>query len=79
MNFNDDYLLKTVVGEGGREILQINIPTLFQLTKKAFADYERDLDAGLYINEFDIRYSSTIEKDYQEMGVLKKLVKIQFK
>lgn len=74
MNFNDNYLLKTVLGEGGKEILQINIPTFFKLTKKAFADYERDLDSGFYIEEFDTRYNSTIEKDYAEMEDLKKLL-----
>jgi len=73
MNFSDKYLLKTIIGEGGTVLLQINIPAMFEITKKSFDDYELDLDNGNYVAEFDIRYNNIIKNDYSEMEILKQM------
>lgn len=74
MNFNSSELL-TMSERNKEELPIINVPTFYNLTVKALQDYEKDLDNGLYIQEFNKRYNEQIQEDYNEMRILKKKFK----
>lgn len=71
MNFFDNYLLKKVKANN-EEILYLNIPDFYEITKKALRCFEEDLDKDERLKEnFKKRYDQIIRLDYQKMKILK--------
>lgn len=71
MNFADNYFLKKVKTEN-EEILYLNIPNFYELTKKALRDFENGLNNDEDLrNTFENRYNQILKLDYQQMRILK--------
>lgn len=71
MNFSDNYFLRKVKADN-EEILYLNIPDFYEITKMAIKDFEEDLDKVESLRDnFKKRYDLIIQLDYQQMGMLK--------
>ena len=74
MDFNGGWILRKDKPPGfTEEILIINIPSFFEITKKAFKNFEGDLDKNsAYKVRFKERYDKLVANDYMEMRILRK-------
>lgn len=75
MDFCSEASIGIINNRHGKELVCINIPAFYDLTTKSLRDYERDLDAGHYIKEFNRRYVEQIERDNKEANQLLKRYK----
>lgn len=62
-----------LVLDNDEDLMTINIPKFFEISLKAYSLYERDLDSGQFIKEFDKHYLAMIDNDYREMRTLRDL------
>lgn len=74
MDFYNDWILrKEKPPSFSEEILTLNIPRFYEVTKKAFKDYEVNLDKKSdFRTKFEERYNKLVESDYMEMRILRK-------
>lgn len=71
MNFTNNYFLKKVKTEN-EEILYLNIPDFYQLTKNALQDFEKDLNSNSNLRiVFEKRYNQILNIDYKQMRTLR--------
>lgn len=71
MDFFGNWLIEKG-GDGQEEILFLNVPIFYEITKRALKDFEKDLDENPNMRKlFDDRYNVIVEGDYKEMRVLR--------
>ncbi|OGM09116.1 hypothetical protein A2Z67_05920 [Candidatus Woesebacteria bacterium RBG_13_36_22] len=72
MDFNRNWLLEKANTGGQEEILFLNVPTFYYLTKQALEDFEKELNTNESVRKmFEKRYKKIIESDYKEMRILR--------
>ncbi|MBI2028235.1 MAG: hypothetical protein HYT07_01365 [Candidatus Levybacteria bacterium] len=75
MDFKNNYLIGILDGSS-EEILTLNIPVFYRITKEALRDYEKDLDENEILRDlFKTRYEDILELDYKKMRILRSKVK----
>jgi hypothetical protein len=69
MDFRRDWALRFIKTQDGSEkIPSLNIPTFFEITKKALQGFESDLDKDSNLQaKFSRRYKALIDGDYKAM------------
>lgn len=75
MDFYRNWLLEKAGTNGQEEILVLNVPTFFTVTKQALADFENELNENEDMRKlFETRYNKIVEGDYVEMRILRSLL-----
>lgn len=74
MDFNSKAAIG-IIKPDKEDLICLNVPAFFEITTKALEDYEKDLDNGLYVKEFNKRYDETITEDYKQMRILRERFK----
>lgn len=78
MDLNNNWLIEKSNINPNEDILVLNIPTFFTVTKQALTDYEKDIDDHQDIqNFFKARYEKIVKSDYVEMRVLREMLEKQ--
>lgn len=78
MDFNNQRAFLFVTQDKGETIPVINIPSLFNVVKKALKNYESDLNSDDLLREkFEKRYKEVRDIDFQEMKRLREMCGIK--
>ena len=71
MDFSDNWLINKFK-TNGEDILVLNVPTFFYITRQGLTDFEEELDQDKTKQKlFEVRYSTIVNSDYKEMRILR--------
>jgi hypothetical protein len=74
MDFNNNWLVEKMPTNGQEEILALNVPTFYYLTKQVLSDYEKELNENEDMRKlFEERYKKIVDEDYKEMRILRNM------
>lgn len=78
MDFYGNWFIDKGGEEGQEEILFLNVPVFYEITKKALRDFEKDLDDNVDMRKlFENRYKVIVDGDYREMRILRDMLEKQ--
>lgn len=78
MDFYGNWLINKTDEIGQEEILLVNVPTFFNVTKQGLKDFEEELNENEDMRKlFEARYNKIVESDYKEMRILRDMVENQ--
>lgn len=78
MDFYGNWLINKAGDVGQEEILLVNVPTFFNVTKQGLKDFENELNENEDMRKlFEARYSKIIDSDYKEMRILRGILENQ--
>lgn len=78
MDFTNSRLVEKSNINPNEEILVLNVPTFFNVTKQALEDYEKDLNKNVAMqSSFEARYKRIVGDDYKEMRILRAMLEKQ--
>ncbi|HZE87228.1 MAG TPA: hypothetical protein VE090_03395 [Methylomirabilota bacterium] len=78
MDFYKSWLVEKTSTNGQEEILLLNVPTFYYVTKQGLEDFEKDINTNEAMRKmFERRYSKIVDSDYKEMRILRGMLESQ--